>query len=952
MSWIKHYSGTPIIKFLPRVRVKEHDRNDRVFPSKHDELKYSDNISFPSFTSSYVNYPTRMPSGPEGDTLLHMQGRRSTIPYLLYLTSSLNCNASINLQAFEPWIEEIYTGSIEPFKEIGLHELENHTDNFYMTGSRLQDVGEGLTNPLKDKHQLKFELYVSGDTPLNPESGSAYYYDFNNKTFSEVAPELRTAPSSSQLSTNDFRLFTPFGTPAISGTTILDVFGYIIESSSPYQFDNATISVIQELLSTKESGSFCVNSSYDAQESQLYSMKNLIKYPFLVESALINIPIKAGLGWLNDKTIFHVTDSFDTDGAGFNFFLSSGGPCVNFAILNQFSDSRKDIILSASLVPSGDLITDSITSTQYEEFSDTIKTVRCPTGFRYFGGEPAGIINSSTEYTGTVTLKSKPSISNGFYSTFHDLAASPDFQATRDTSSPILINNPGRSQDVRGSSRSIFGKEFTSRKLSTVITSPNNYYFGERTQDVDLSCWNVIESNNSPYVIFPDDKLSFLITKHRSVQSIDVTTLSASHDVQIGEGEVTVTLYGSYLQNDVEYPYTVDSKKSHEALNTPLALKVIGDDPVLDQFNEYAYTDQLTESYLDQYVTGSMSSERGIVLHQFNPGEKLSLEQNFSSARAQSPSELLNQFVYVKALDDNEIFNDSLVPSMADINKRDKVHVMSFAGVWAMYILDYDQLYNPSEYNSTNPKWTKSFPFQPKYSNLSRFEYDKVKHQIFDDSANRENLVEATNSCLIKLYGITGLRYLQDKNVNTNDAVSLNKEDYTKYMFGTGDLKTYRSGSNGYFGTLTFPESRLYTSTNGPSIYASPIVRGWKYGLLSGLTTHTSLILNPKSHGQFRDILEQRLDSKFYYESSNNANNDTVKSYLKKSPVEARFVDVDEKTTLPEKTNSSNLSLHATSSLPFFDGEFRNRSEEPDQNYINTSMLSIKNDGTGNIEVI
>lgn len=110
-----------------------------------------------------------------------------------------------------------------------------------------------------------------------------------------------------------------------------------------------------------------------------------------------------------------------------------------------------------------------------------------------------------------------------------------------------------------------------------------------------------------------------------------------------------------------------------------------------------------------------------------------------------------------------------------------------------------------------------------------------------------------------------------------------------------------------------------YDSTT--AYYSGAEIRGWRHGVLSGFPLRTTAVFRRDRFGQFRDMLEQRLDTKFFTSGSTGINTTT-------SPVNVRFVDSDDRITAPEYTLSSNLSFECTSSLPFFDGEVRNR-EEP-----------------------
>jgi len=102
-----------------------------------------------------------------------------------------------------------------------------------------------------------------------------------------------------------------------------------------------------------------------------------------------------------------------------------------------------------------------------------------------------------------------------------------------------------------------------------------------------------------------------------------------------------------------------------------------------------------------------------------------------------------------------------------------------------------------------------------------------------------------------------------------------------------------------------------------------PHIRGWKYGLVSGLPLNSSMIFRSDRFGQYRDLLEQRQDTRYF--RAQDKKTDT-RRHLTSSPVRCRFLDPDGDATSPDLTWSQNLSLYCTSSLPFFDdNEPRNR---------------------------
>ena len=131
----------------------------------------------------------------------------------------------------------------------------------------------------------------------------------------------------------------------------------------------------------------------------------------------------------------------------------------------------------------------------------------------------------------------------------------------------------------------------------------------------------------------------------------------------------------------------------------------------------------------------------------------------------------------------------------------------------------------------------------------------------------------------------------------------------------------YVTGSSAPVGSTNAPDYAGY-SYDPPSsrqyvFGARPIVRGWKYGISNGVRTLSKAVWRRAKFGQPRDMLEQRIDTKFAHDAS---------GQIYTSPIFVNFVDAMTRVSKsPLLTTSSNLSYEATSSLPYFDGETRNR---------------------------
>ena len=161
--------------------------------------------------------------------------------------------------------------------------------------------------------------------------------------------------------------------------------------------------------------------------------------------------------------------------------------------------------------------------------------------------------------------------------------------------------------------------------------------------------------------------------------------------------------------------------------------------------------------------------------------------------------------------------------------------------------------------------------------------------------------------------------------VTTGSIFPLSQTDAQKMHFGIGSgygtqrgLVNVKTGIAAHIGDNNLPLFGGALEQRGSNtIFAyAPVIRGWKYGLANGIPTYTTAKWRRGRFGQFRDMLEQRQYTQFYDKTTGTATT---------SPVEVRFVDEDGNSVNPLTTCTSNCSYAATSSLPYFDLESKNR---------------------------
>jgi hypothetical protein len=317
--------------------------------------------------------------------------------------------------------------------------------------------------------------------------------------------------------------------------------------------------------------------------------------------------------------------------------------------------------------------------------------------------------------------------------------------------------------------------------------------------------------------------------------------------------------------------------------------------------------------------------------------------------------------------------------------------------------------------------WTRSFPFEPRYSSVKREKqqnYNNIETNLLAsfypdtgismvasfessrkkvkrnglivgtvglDKVSRYNLhqragVPSTGSAGSHQdeIGFFYHRWAIDTNLQTSiddgfghiftTTGSCRPEDLNKILFGFGDAttvfydKTIFSSNDptGYSrrGTHNWPEFRKnqatehrfgglngYESVSGSIWCTSPVIRGWKYGLYNGLPDFSCAYFRQGKYGQFRDMLEQRMYTTFLNDAEDNLSN----VGMDQGPITVKFLDTNENLVDPLNTQSQNLSIFATSSLPYFDLQQRNRPS--DAPLTNLSLVNFSVDAAGNITI-
>jgi hypothetical protein len=964
------------IRKLPRKILIDGDNRGGRYPTiartddkrlGNNNVYYNDTLTNLFLTGSIVNFPTTLPTGSR-----YLENVLTTS---LYLTSSVRPASIENFINFNPQ-DQTFT----PFKEFGLQEQDIKNSEFYATGSKVEDVGLGFTNNLGDKTQIRLELSIDTQTMMLAQTASLLYYNVDKKRFEQL-PDVQNAPGRDKrlmdLSPfygtpefadicSDSRLFNCFGTNTISGS----VLSSSILQESAIVNSAVSLQTAPQLLQVRDNANSTLNSIFAATSSQIIKMSNYIAQPFLLEKAIIELPIKAGPGWCLDRTsaenIYVGVDANPTALVA----LDAGGPAITVSLLNQLNDHNRDIIMSATIIPQNDNTIYGI----YKPQNDPSYFNRLLFGYPAFS-TPEYVVKHSANgfFTGSTVLKMQSACNNGLivYNVYIDYdytGSSQLFHFHQDDSFIVGVDPIGRNMSTVGSGRSYFGKEYSSNidfhnnlnkviqvlgnnRRNTILSSTVDFNNIKICTDADFSI-NVLQDNKpSPYILFPNDNLILAVSKFRpQITSINGTTtggdmttfnwaqvvLTSSHDVGINTGTIKLSLYGSLIKTETEF---------HDTLNTPLISnaihEVVGNETVLDQF-DVEYNEQLLGMTTDDIVVGTFGSsdnysaltfentqDRIVVgLHRRDVDPFYYQNARFSSNRIYPYIMLQQQNRNYKFFDTKQYW-DSFAPSISDILKVDNSDLIfdQIVGGKTGFIGFDDPVPVYSAHVDFN--WSKSFPYTDLYADLKRnFSLDKLLVTV---NFNGE-LIEPFYTKLLRIqYGQIALKFALFQEVSylpPNTNVSIQKlENVYKIFFGFGNKNIMFEYNSKLYGSTTVPDFINYQADKNIAIV--PIVRGWKYGMIQGFPLSPSIIFRRDHFGQPRDMLEQMLYTKFYDPigiSDEGIANGVIGPLA--AAVQVKFVDNLGKITQPNKTFSSNLSFEATSSLPYFDGIVKNR-EEP-----------------------
>lgn len=378
------------------------------------------------------------------------------------------------------------------------------------------------------------------------------------------------------------------------------------------------------------------------------------------------------------------------------------------------------------------------------------------------------------------------------------------------------------------------------------------------------------------YLLMPDDKLIFgFANQSLSISSVYDDALIAEESVSIGS--CRVRLVGSFVRDNKEHHFGLNQQ-----MNSETVFESIGDAATLDQFvleQPLLYSG----TYMDDMVEGAFADgNRSVIASHVTVQNCRSASLNYSA----------------KLIDTDEYVYDSMLPNPvryheangATINAVGTSHGAIFVGI-------------PSEtYASTDVDniWARAFPFESRYAGLPRL-YNVASTDIKASNGQNVTWVYMSGSTVslpsppgAGAFGTT-LALIESDTQKFAFNKPIARNAIYRFYFGTGPRVEY-GGLPG--GQLRVP---------GLNWALKPRPHGMKYGVYSPQPVRSSAQFRADQYGQFRDMLEQRLYTRVF--------DDGAKQLLGSAVVAVFSASIDQ---------SSNLSVHATSSLPYFEDVVRN----------------------------
>ena len=509
---------------------------------------------------------------------------------------------------------------------------------------------------------------------------------------------------------------------------------------------------------------------------------------------------------------------------------------------------------------------------------------------------------------------------------------------------------------------------------------------------------NIASNIISPYLLLPGDEIVFGIDAGISATPIsgsypmpgwndptnndaqsgftrnDALNIISGSFMKLLKGDAALTLFGSLVRENHEVMPSLDQNLTSDAIH-----HMIQEAGPYDQYMIAGRKD-LRGSYIDRFITGSISAKSGPagtgagsqgvaamfsavyqrpeVLRTKNSRRRI--DPLGAIVSVQTSGSLLRG---VRLSNPRERFYDTLLPDFIDYAQKSpglNVAVSNIAPGVTGVSTNHSGSFGRGLIYGTNVGWEERWDHALKTvlssggagggavtdgSNDFKIAFDDVDGVLkptrrfpYEGNPDRYPDQGPVYAAVRRSPSSTGEYYVFANTFRNKDLIS-------DLLFATGwRFRWFQQDKNATFGSHLIRGHKNFsarTSISGSIRSGSSegmAARGYRYGIMSTRPHQSSVVFRHDHFGHFRDILEQRLDTAFW--STQDTDGNLVGASKSDPAVMVQFVDETDGVTLvaPGTTDSSNLSMFATSSIPYIDGTVSNVGTGSSPT---TSLLSI-----------
>jgi len=889
-----YHTGSGILSFPPKLQLRDKDHHTGTYPTmaRTGDPDFTgvydstfDDTNTILFESGQITYPLGLPTSSN-----FISGNIVTPNFLNGLVAAGTSSAGIA----DAHVLFVSGQNITPFDESRTYLDNNST--FYATGTSSGTL-PGFNQRLSSKTSIVISTNPSVATDfffstgtLPSASGSAGgvntglgYYNWPEKRW-EIIGDLSSGSNIDILNSD----------PAVRQEGLLGFVPANLRNIPSENMEALTGSSGQAILETigfpmSEYG-FPFASKYDATGSQMLDMSDYLTAPFLLEKIVIEFSGAIGPHIIADdrfgpavKSFFLMTQknmsgSIDTFSTA---ILSSSNPGA--LISRTYSHGFAKSLISFGMVS---LTYDGLPSA----FSRDLDLVVPGTGIR------------RTDTTGSYRVEFESRV-----------AQKNDFGGLTSFSKTDREATPDRAVLKIEGSRHGFGlsdgRSFIAGAGGLKPTGSFSFAQLHPAGSGDNLVVTVSDSGTiaptSPVILLPTDKLVLGFSNtpnywpnyafaHSVVNPITTRYEAglAQSNVVLSPGKGKLMLYGSMLRNNLPVEPTMNQPLTSDAIHEDLHY----DNPIYDQW-DVEPTIALTGSYVDLIITGSMLVSPLGDPDAFNVRR---VQGSVAGGQAGTTGSLQR---FVRLSDSGGKIYDSYPPNAIDVITSVGSGFYDLSNSYFLSVGTPDQ----SSIRGSDNDWYMRPAYEISSSRFVKQNYGSFLSLAYNSSdVATAKPVFLTYPDSLFVVSDSGAPFGIVTDVEGILSGSEARKNQVKTLFGFG-MEQYGA-----------PSSALAKVSPG-GLYVTPIIRGYKYGLAGLFGSSLDARFRRDKFGQFRDMLEQRKQPAVL------GRGQTV-DY----PVFVVFVSREGELTTPSNTHSQNLSPHATSSFPYYDGLTKDRSDNPD----------------------